>query len=97
MLHGILAEKTPVITTQSKKELEEDMLLVKDAMEFEDISENPRENQDDEAAEDCEDEEEELLNIIILTKTINNKNKSKLVSCKKVFADHSYELYSRWR
>ena len=59
LLHGILAEKTPVITTQSKKELEEEMLLVKDAMEFEDISENPEENPDDEAAEDGEGEDEE--------------------------------------
>ena len=59
MLHGILAEKTPVITTQSKKELEDEILLVKDAMEFEDVSENPEENPDDEAAEDGEGEEEE--------------------------------------
>ena len=59
MLRGIFAEKTPVITTQSKKELEEEMLLVKDAMEFEDISENPEENPDDEAAEDGEGEDEE--------------------------------------
>lgn len=57
LLHGILAEKTPVITTQSKKELEEEMLLVKDAMEFEDISENLEENPEDEAAEDGEDAE----------------------------------------
>ena len=48
-----------MITTQSKKELEEEMLLVKDAMEFEDISENPEENPDDEAAEDGEGEDEE--------------------------------------
>ena len=46
-----------MITTQSKKELEEEMLLVKDAMEFEDISENLEENPEDEAAEDGEDAE----------------------------------------
>ena len=60
LLHGILAEKTPIITTQSEKELAEEILLVKDAMEFEEISdENPEENPEDEAAEDGEGEEEE--------------------------------------
>ena len=59
VIYGILAEKTPVITIQSKKELKEEMLLVKDSIEFEDISKNPEENQDDEAAEDGEGEEEE--------------------------------------
>ena len=59
LLHGILAEKTPVITTQSKKELEEEMLLVKEAMEFEEVLENPEESPEDEVAEDGEGEEEE--------------------------------------
>ena len=56
-LHGILAEKTPVITAQSKKELEEEILLVKEAMEFVDVLENPEENAEDEVAEDGEGEE----------------------------------------
>ena len=59
LLHGILAEKTPVITTQSKKELEEEILLVKEAMEFVDVLENPEENAEDEVAEDGEGEEQE--------------------------------------
>ena len=43
-----------MITTQSKKELEEEMLLVKEAMEFEEVLENPEESPEDEVAEDGE-------------------------------------------
>ena len=52
-----MAEKTPVLTQQSKTELEEEILLVKDAMEFEDISEVSEENQEEE--EPLEDDNEE--------------------------------------
>ena len=48
-----------MITTQSKKELEEEILLVKEAMEFVDVLENPDENAEDEVAEDGEGEEEQ--------------------------------------